>query len=268
MAKAAQDAQLAKPAPAGALAPAPDYIANERKGFETVNMMDTVLERISLVQTGSPEAVQGKFKPGSLIRRSVGEELYAIGGRPLKFTIVYYFKEYVQFGDRDSPTDSVVVARTTDPRHQLAEKARQWTKVKRPSGKTVREVQDVHNFVALLDGRPFEPLLIGAMKSNSKYGAGLLALTNSRGLKPIYGGSYQLFTENETNKKQQSYFVLKFKNDADSPWASAEIYKAAEQLHAMLSEAYTKGKLQGQYSADDTHADDGVEDVGKTGGDL
>lgn len=232
--------------------PAPDYIDHGREGYE--NVVDMTFERISLLQAMSPLVQQdNSLQAGMLFRRSTGEALYTPGSPALGFNIAFYFKEWVEFGDRDDQTQPVVVARSTDPSSKMAEEARQWVK-KTVSKGDVRKVTDVHNFVVLRDGQLHDPVLIACMRSNARYGTGLLNLANGRGDVPIYAGRFLLYTEKETNKRNQTYWVYKFKNPertAEQFWATREAYEAAKSLHEMLAEAHKAGKLGGNYQADD-----------------
>jgi len=146
------------------------------------------------------------------------------------------------------------MARTTDPQHKLAEDSRQWIKKQTTKGET-RKVTDVHNFVILRDGAPNDPIMLGFMRSNARYGSGLLNLANSRGNVPIFAGRFLLFSEQETNRRNQTYWVMKVKNPDKDPavfWASKEMYTAAKALNEILAEAHQTGKLGGTYNADDT----------------
>jgi hypothetical protein len=237
-----------------ALPALPSHVENKRAGFE--NVVDMTFERLSLLQAMSPEVQKAgsELRAGMLYRRSTNEVCFMPGSAPMPIIIAYYFKEWVEFGDRDDPSSSMVVARTTDPSSKLAEESRQWVK-KRVSKGEVRKVQDVHNFVVLRDGFPNDPLLLGLMRSNARYGSGLLNLANGRGNVPIYAGRFFIYTEQDTNKRNQTYWTTKFKNPektAEAYWANETMYNAAKTLNEMLSEAHKTGKLGGNYQSEDT----------------
>lgn len=234
--------------------PAPSYIESSRQGFELVNPTDFVFERLTLMQALSPEVAERKYEQGMLIRRLTNEVLYAPGSEELKFTPAFYFKEFVEFGDRDNPNDPIVVRRSLDHKSELAELSRQRKKKKLANGKDDFISHAVHNFVVLFDIKPREPFLLGFARSNARHGAGLLARLNGRGDYPIYAGSYRLFTELETNRRQQKYQVIKAHDDMESPWASDAMYKNAKYLYESLSKAYAEGKLGGSYDAEDSNS--------------
>jgi len=232
----------------------PDFVDEGRKGYE--NVVDMTFERLCLLQAMSPEVQQQEgeeLAPGMLFRRSTSEVLYTPGSPAIGFCIAFYFKEWVEFGDRDDPNSQIVLARTTDPQSQLAEESRQWVK-KTVSKGEVRKVTDVHNFVIIRDGTFHDPILVTAMRSNARYGAGLLNLANGRGEVPIYAGRFLMFTEKETNKRNQTYYVIKYKNPERTPdqyWVTKPMYEAAKTLNEMLAEAHQAGKLGGNYGAED-----------------
>ncbi len=243
------------------MAPAPDYLDEGRDGFETVDVKDVMFERLSLMQDMSPAVKAGEFEVGDVVRKSTGEKVYSRGMEKPAFTIAYYFKEYVEFGDRSNPNDAVVIDRTTDRNSKLAEEARQWKKKKQADGKMVRKVQDVHNFVIMMEGREHEPMMVGFMRSNWKHGSGLLNLANSLGDRPIYAGRFLLFSDDETNRKNQTFAVVKAEIQHDDCWANAETYQAAKDLNAMLKQAFKEGKLSGgEYNEEDA-ADEGTVDA-------
>jgi len=245
----------------------PEHVEQKRVGFE--NVVDMTFERVSLLQALSPELTRPgtTLQQGMLFRRSTGETLFAPGADPVPCVIAYYFKEWVEFGDRDDQSSPMILQRTTDPSSSLAEQARQWTKKTAKRGE-VRKVQDVHNFVILRDGAPNDPLLLGLMRSNARYGSGLLNLANGRGNVPLFAGRYLLYSEQETNRRNQTYWVMKFKNPARTPtefWASKEMYTAAETLNTLLAEAHKSGRLGGNYQADDHLDADDKEAADTTG---
>lgn len=235
-----------------AMVPVPDFVDEGRVGFENVSGM--TFERITLLQQMSPELQSDdSLQAGMVFRKSTNEVLYTPGAAAIGFSIGYYFKEWVQFGDRDDPSSPVVVARTTDPSSKMAEESRQWVKIQR-GGKEVRKVTDVHNFVILRDDCPHDPVLLTCMRSNQRYGTGLLNLANGRGDVPMYAGRFLVYSEKETNKRNQTYWVYKFKNpprEADQFWGSREMYTAAKTLYEMLSEAHKDGRLGAEYGKED-----------------
>jgi len=252
MGKKNTESELAKVEEAPLAMPAPSYIDKGRDGYE--NVVDMTFERIQLLQAMSPIVSQDtSLAAGMLYRRSTGEVLYTPGAPALGFGIAFYFKEWVEFGDREDQKQSVVLGRSTDPSSKLAEEARQWVKKKVTKGE-VRKVTDVHNFVILRDGQLHDPVLVACMRSNARYGTGLLNLSNGRGNVPIYAGRFLLYSEKETNKRNQTFNVIKFKNPPREEaefWVSREAYEAAKSLHEMLASAHKAGKLGGNYQPDD-----------------
>ena len=239
--------ELAK-RPEGALTPAPQFVEKGRAGFDTVDVNDIMFERLGLMQDLSPDVKSKKYAVGDIVRRSTDEVLYTRGGKPVEFVIAFYFKEFVEFGDRNNPNEQMVLQKTTDKTYKLAEEARQWTKKKLGDGRIGRKVQDVHNFIILVGDRLGEPLLVSCMKSNSKSGAALLALSNGRGDVPIYSGKYALVSDDQTNKKNQTFAVLRFRN---ADWASESQYNAAKMYNEQLSKAMAAGKVNVDYTAED-----------------
>ena len=239
------------PAPPTTLTAAPAYVETKRTGFETVRPEEVLFERLGLQQALSPGVQSGKYKAGDIVRYSSEQVLHSVGGTPLKFIAVMYFMEYVQFGDRSNPQEPVVVQRSVDPRSALAEAARSWEKVQRADGRQVRKVNDVRNFIIALPGRIADPLLISCMRSAAKSGLTMLRLASQRGNAPLFAGQYLLYTEEVSDKQSRKFFVPRFRVDQETPWASEEDYKAAEQLHTTLREAMEQGMLKGAYD----HAD-------------
>jgi hypothetical protein len=227
--------------------PAPDYIPQERDGFDTVDPADVLFNRLALMQdkTKRVEESQGAINTGDIVRVATNEIIWRRGMRPIRFVIAAYFKEYVEFGDRNVMTDPVVKNRSVDPKSQLAEICRKRTKVKSADGKMVNQVNDVHNFVILLDGRPNEPLLLGCLKGSAKAGGTLLALANGRGKVPIYAGMYQLSTFIDRNRKGDTFNNYRFVNDPETPWASKEMMDAAKKTQEFFKELQRQNKVQG-----------------------
>lgn len=241
--------QIVKPASAGPIA-MPSYIEKGRKGFETVDAQDVMFERIAMMQDLSPQVKNRTFQVGDIIRRTTDDVLYTRGGSPVPFVVCYYFKEFVEFGDRNNPSEPMIIARSTERSSPLAESARQWEKKKQSDGKLVRKVTDVHNFIVLLEGRLMEPMTISCMRSNSKAGSGLLSLINGRGDAPIYAGFYNFVSDDETNKKNQTYSVYKFRNNSepDRFWAPPEMYEAAKAYYELMAAAHKAGNLKADYT--------------------
>ena len=245
------------PAAPTVLAAAPAHIAHGRDGFNTVDANDVMFERLALMQDLSPDVKERKYQVGDIVRRSTEEVLYTRGGKPVKFTLAYYWKEYVEFGDRNDPNSPVVLAKTLDRTSELAERSRRWDKKKAADGRMVRAVTDVHNFIILLQGRPTEPMLVSCMRTNMRHGSGLLTLCSSRGDHPLFAGSYLMVSEDEHNRKNQTYSVFKFRNDMAAPWSDEAMYAEAEKTSKLLAELAKSNKLSGDYSKDDAASHDG-----------
>lgn len=238
---------------AGQLAPlaeAPDFLERGNQGKSNIDPNDVLFERLSLMQDLSPEVKDKTFDIGDVVRRNLREVMYTRGGEPMGFVIAYYFKEYVRFGDRDNQQEPMILGRSLDPNSEIAESARTFKKRKGLT-KELRDAVAVHNFVVLVEGKAVLPLSICASRSNYKHGNSLLSLATSLGDRPIYAGRYLLSTEDERNKKNQTYSVYRFNQDRSNPWASKTYYEAAKQLWATIDEAKNAGTLKGNLDRDE-----------------
>ncbi len=211
---------------------------SELAGLENMDASDLIIPRLVIMQGLSPQVIEGDRSVGEIVNSVTGE---VVLGRDEEahFIPVYHYKEWIQWGDRDS--NEGIIDRTMDPDSALAQQG--MSGAKGDDGKRI--VTEYHNFVVLIPSVSMEfAFIIGCCRTNHSKGRALLALARFRGERPIFAGKYTLSAEKAENKAGQKYFVYGFEN---AGWADADEYGVARDLYEGVKVAYTNRKIQAHH---------------------
>jgi len=204
---------------------APKHIAEGNEGLETVGTEDLLIPRLVIMQALSPQVQDGDRKEGEVIN-SLTQEVWIPNKKKIEFVPVFYFKEWIEWGDRDS--NEGILARSLDPNGELAMSVQQGEK----NAKGQMKVTMYHNFISVFPELGLhQPAIIPCCRSNHKHGRRLLGLAKYRGNYPLFAGLYSIGTQKEKNQNNQQYFAWEFEN---AGWVEENLYPAIQELHGTL----------------------------------
>lgn len=206
--------------------------------FETVR----ILHALDPLVSGNPE----KYSAGMLVLGN-GEVIYdpKIKTSKPKFSLVYYYKEYVQFRHREDPKvkdEGIVVASSRDPRSTLAEEARQWVKIPDHNGKPMRKVREVHNFIGLLKEIPNQYFMWRNDRTSYRSGNELLKYTVSASNYPMWAMLYEMGTAivDANDFKVQAWKYQPVRNEKGQPeFVDSDMYQRGKVSNQFLAEHFS-----------------------------
>lgn len=192
-------------------------------GFENVGASGLQLPMLIIAQPLTPTVVAGKIKAGDIIRQSDKEKVEVPVGKAFSFSIVYHYKEWLEWADRNSGLG--ILNRSKNPLGDLAKRSaramamRGGPKEERQIGdkKVKVDVFEYHVFFVVGEGDK-EIMAIPLSRTGYKKGNALINMARKRIGCPIWMGKYEARTVLE-QKNNFSWFNWEFKTDG---WASQE----------------------------------------------
>lgn len=219
------------PATASGLAPAPDYLGDNRDLGMEVPAGEIIVPMAMLVQKTSPLVDQQKAMPGQIIDTLSYRVLADPRGEPKSLTIVplVHFMTWVEWAEIDS--GGGVIDASNDPHGKLAMRSRALEKNR--SGRLA--VTGYHNVICAMpeiedDGKPLVRL-VRFFKSSYKAGKRLLTLIQARN-RPMFSGLYDLgvvFKEKGSDRKWYEHTIDN--STVQGGWATKEQFELYAALH-------------------------------------
>ncbi|KKN73364.1 hypothetical protein LCGC14_0401770 [marine sediment metagenome] len=228
----------------------PAYVEEAEGTLEHARASDFIIPRLLLMQSLSPQVVDGDAKSGELYENVEGarfaELLDKDTSESLDFIPCYHYLEWFEWAERSSGKG--IIARSTDPKGVLAQSVARGEMVQR-DGRDLFKVTEYHNFVSLFPGYSLEkPVVISCSKTQIKKARALLTLIRYRGPKvPLYAGKYTV-TGIKEHKADFTYWNFEFEN---AGFAEEVEYAASKALFKVCKEAYGRGALQSHVDEDD-----------------
>lgn len=211
--------------------PPPKHVEQGQEGLENVGQADLIIPRLVIMQALSPQVEEGTRKKGEVIN-SLTQEVWIPKDEVVPFVPIYHFKEWIQWGPRD--TNEGIIDRSTDPDSDLAMSVKRSEKD--AEGNFV--VTEYHNFIAIFPEHGIEkPVIIPCCRSNHKHGRRLLGLAKYRGNYPLFAGLYHLKAQKEENKQSQKYFAWEFEN---AGWVDKDEFKIMRKVYDIIKSTHWK----------------------------
>lgn len=228
----------------------PAYVEQEEGTLEHARASDYIIPRLLLMQSLSPQVVDGDAKSGELYENVEGAMLAKLldkdTSESLDFIPCYHYLEWFEWAERESGKG--IIARSTDAKGVLAQSVARGEMVQR-DGRELFKVTEYHNFVSLIPEYSLsKPIVISCSKTQIKKARHLLTLIRYRGPKvPLYAGKYTV-TGVKERKSDFTYWNFEFEN---AGFGEEGEYEAAKALFKVCKEAYGRGALQSHVDEND-----------------
>lgn len=260
MAKKKETAELAQPIAQGGALALPSFM--EGVDHETGALSQFIVPpRLTIVQALSPDALKQTFAEGSVVVTPQMMEVAGMAtpteGVPFFFTPVFFFVEWVCWNPRATKGSLPVIRqRSTDPKSQLAAKARSrelWEEdCPEAAGEKIRNCEHLNYIMALVGDHPLAgtPIVSSFARSEHRVGTNLATLIKMRKA-ALFGCQFMATSARRTNAKGK-WFGLDIQNPpGDSgiaPYVRDEAkFDALHALHDELKTAHEESKLHVDY---------------------
>lgn len=251
---AATMAKINKDKSVGGIA-VPDYIKEECEQAEGLDMMGDMIvpNRLKVVQALSNDMKEAGYSEGDVvvtpINVKVGDEANAID-----CVVLLSWAEYLLINPRGASDLYWLRDRSTDPRSEIAVKARNRVKAPLPEGGTDKktgqpfqmEYVKASNFLIWLVDHNVAAIAT-FMKGEGKYGDAFASLVTSRGL-AIYGGLYRLTCNTRTNKGGDKWKGLTAGNSSQNQgFCPHGLIEPMKELHRYYKEQWANQNISVNY---------------------
>lgn len=242
----------------------PDFMRDAELGtHDLANFVTPPRAKVVQAQSGPP--LSDMFHPGDVIAVPIMQmiaPMNADDGTLFVIVPVFFYPEWCQWNPLElKGTAPAIVARSLDPRSDLARKCKDSTKFREPHpempGLFVRNVEHL-NFVCSLmsnDSMFGMPLILSFSRGEHRSGSNFAALIRLRKA-PMYGCQFvaQVPKKKRANQKGQ-WFGIDIMNPPegiDSYVRDEELFKSLQAEYERMRDAHARGVLVVDHDEDST----------------
>lgn len=217
-----------------------------------------IVPRIKIIQQMTDTKLKAQYGEGSAVLVQAGLKI-ASAGESFHFVPIFYYEEWITWGDRRDPNSPMIIEKSTDPNSEVAMKAqdpdRRFEEYAPPPKKGERPLQRRHvehlNFVGVLYGSGGErvPVVISFSRGEHYAGCNFCTAISTRrvgkAIAPLWSQVWKMtvnLRERDGNKwfgldasnpdpEIQSAYIME--EEAEEFKQQFELFKSLHKMHAV-----------------------------------